>query len=173
MTRPKDRPLTVYGGWAIHTMPQPYRNQVHAIIAAESGAAARRYAQHVGYKLTYSAMRDYWSETSNALEVAVANASPRVLLYQPMNLVAPTGLHGTWLPWSWKWPSSSIYGPGSATACSSCGTDIDRCDELVFNGEGSCCARCGYTDTHNDPLTPAHHERVARAAARVKARAGG
>jgi len=167
----RERPLTVYGGMAIHSMPKPYRNQVHAIIAAESGAAARRYADAVGHKITSSMWRDHWSETGNDVSVTVASASPRVLLYQPTNLSIPSGLRGVWLPWSWKWPASSIYGPGSATACSSCGTDIDRCDEMLFEFAHACCSRCRYTDTHNDPMGPAHHERVARAAARVKARA--
>lgn len=102
---PRRRPLTVYGGWAIHyRMPRPHRNQVRAIIAAPSKAAARRAAAAVGYNLTARHMSDYWAESGNTVEVAVAMASPETLLFQPMDAVQQ-GHAGTWLPWSWDWPA--------------------------------------------------------------------
>jgi hypothetical protein len=167
------KPLKVWNGWGIHSMPHLYRNQVLTIIAAESGAAVRRYAEAQGLKISASMWRDHWNESGNDLSIAVAQASPRLVLYQPMNLSVPSGLRGVWLPWAWDWPATSVFearqlGP---TPCTVCGTGIDECDEMVFAKHRACCSACSYSGTHNDPLNPAHHERIARAAARVKARA--
>jgi hypothetical protein len=160
-------------------MPVPYRNQVHTIIAAESGAAVRRFAAVQGLDISASMWRDHWNESGNKLTIAVAQASPRVVLYQPMNLSNPSGLRGVWLPWTWDWPATLVFssrlGAASAppTPCTSCDTSVDICDELLFVEQRACCSTCAHQDTHNDPMTPAHHERVARAAARVRANADG
>jgi len=164
---PRQEPrLTVFGGFALHKMPKPYRNQVRAIVAAESATAARRYAQAAGYRLTYSAMRDFWSETGNTVEVTVATAAPRVLLYQPNDVVPITGLHGTWLPWTWSWPTTSPFSP--ASPCSSCNTSIERCDRLVLGEGRPCCSTCRYTDTHNDIDPEARAARLAKTSAALK-----
>jgi hypothetical protein len=58
--------------------------------------------------------------------------------------------------------------------CSSCGTSIHDCDELVLGKAKACCRPCHRNDTHNDN-DPAHirRARLRDARARIDARKAG
>lgn len=163
----------VYGGPGFVPMPEPWGRQARLIICAPSGAAARRAFAAVGWTITMGDWRHGWCDTGNAVELAVAHASPGVPLYQPEHGAAHQWPRGVWLPLTWPIPAPKIpsradgYAP---TPCTSCGTSIEDCDEKLFGHDGKgCCSRCRTTDTHNDPIDhPLHTERIRAAARRVR-----
>jgi hypothetical protein len=70
--------LTVYGGWVIHHEGRAM--QVHAVVAARSGAAAMR-----ALGITRGHLNDYFSETRNDEDVAQAMTSPRTAFWREMD----------------------------------------------------------------------------------------